>query len=88
MIINDDVLDRLQKLSMIKIDDTMRSFFKEELSDIVTKMQALNEIDTSLVDDTGCTATPLRDDIPVKSDVKDALFDSDSDGFFVVKKIL
>ena len=50
MKINDQLLDKLAKLARLKIPDEERTKMKESLSDILTWMEKLQEIDTSGVE--------------------------------------
>ncbi len=95
MLINDEVLENLEKLSMLKIDNDKKEMLKKELSEIVAYVENLNELDTSKLDSYFSTlsgGTPLRDDIS-KRDIdipKDILAHAPhaEDDFFIVPKII
>jgi len=74
MKIDDKLLNRLEKLSMVEVEN--REGIKNELSDILSFVDVLNELDTSNVSATFNTlnaSTPLREDTPIKSDVIDSI---------------
>ncbi len=50
MLIDDRVLDSLERLSMLEIDADKRESLKRELSEIVSYVENLNELDTSELD--------------------------------------
>ncbi len=69
MLIDDRVLDSLERLSMLEIDADKRESLKRELSEIVSYVENLNELDTSELDSLFSTilgGTPLREDIAVR----------------------
>ncbi len=45
MLINDEVLENLEKLSMLKIDKDKKESLKKELSEIVAYVENLNELE-------------------------------------------
>jgi aspartyl-tRNA(Asn)/glutamyl-tRNA(Gln) amidotransferase subunit C len=66
--IDDSVLKKLEKLSMLEIDENKREKIKSELEGIVNFVENLNELDVSHIDATFTTlegGTPLRDDAVV-----------------------
>jgi aspartyl-tRNA(Asn)/glutamyl-tRNA(Gln) amidotransferase subunit C len=92
MKIDEKLLARLEKLSMLKIDNKQKMI--DELNQIVEFVEILNEVDTSNVDatfNTLNTSTPLREDIPSHSDVISTILEnapkSDSN-YFIVPKII
>jgi len=95
MTIDDQLLDKLSKLSSLKIDDEKKEDLKRELGDIVSFVENLNEIDVSNVDATFTTiegGTPLREDIP-KQDLNISKHilnhaPKSEDGYFIVPKII
>ena len=95
MLIDDAVLENLEKLSMLKIDKDKKEALKRELSEIVSYVENLNELDTSNLDSFFSTlsgGTPLRVDTPVKNPEipKDILAHAPKaeDDFFIVPKII
>ena len=95
MTIDDTLLQRLSKLSNLKIDDTKKENLKKELGDIVNFVEHLNEIDVSHIDATFTTlngGTPLREDVAKNDqDLVDGILKNapQKDGrFIVVPKII
>lgn len=95
MQIDDTLLTRLEKLSMLKIDDAHREEVIGQLSEIVSFVDNLAQLDTANVPDTFAMtdqATLLREDIPacdtaVNDDIL-AHAPHSEDHFFVVPKII
>ncbi len=74
--IDDKMLEKLEKLSALKIPDDKREEFKSQLSKIVDFVDVLNELNLDGVEAAVSTisgGTLLRDDEPVKSDVIDII---------------
>jgi aspartyl-tRNA(Asn)/glutamyl-tRNA(Gln) amidotransferase subunit C len=95
MLIDDKVLENLEKLSMLKIDESKKEALKKELSEIVSYVENLNELDTSNLDSFFSTlsgGTPLREDTPIRNPEipKDILAHAPrvEDDFFIVPKII
>ncbi len=95
MKIDDTLLARLEKLSMLKIDDAHREEVIGQLSEIVSFVDNLAELDTQNVGETFAMteqATLLRKDTPdcdpaVNDDILGHAPRSE-DHFFVVPKII
>ena len=71
MTIQNDTIDKLAKLSSLKIDENKKEALAKELEEIVQFVENLNEIDVSGVEATFTTiqsGQPLRDDIDFKED--------------------
>jgi len=95
MQVDDTLLEKLEKLSFLKVDDNKREEIKEQLSEIVSFVDNLSELDTEGVDDKfsmDSRATFTREDIPSSStSVNDDILKhspNSSDHFFVVPKII
>ena len=76
MQIDDKMLEKLEKLSALKIPDEKREEFKDQLSKTVDFVDILNELNLDGIEAAVSTAnggTPLRDDEPRKSDVIDII---------------
>jgi aspartyl-tRNA(Asn)/glutamyl-tRNA(Gln) amidotransferase subunit C len=92
MKIDEKLLSKLEKLSMIEIEK--REQMVDELNKIVEFVEILNEIDTDGVEATFNTlnrATPLREDIAVEKDVVEVILTNAPkvDGnYFIVPKII
>ena len=95
MQIDDRLLTRLEKLSMLKIAQDKREAIIKELSEFLGFAENLKELDTSDVDDKFAmddVATITREDTPkCDSDIGDAILENaprSEDHFFVVPKII
>jgi aspartyl-tRNA(Asn)/glutamyl-tRNA(Gln) amidotransferase subunit C len=93
--IDNKVLKNLEKLSMIKIDESKKEELTKQLTEIVEFVENLNELDTSNLDayfSTLSGGTPLREDIPNSNPQipKDILSHAPKaiDDFFIVPKII
>jgi aspartyl-tRNA(Asn)/glutamyl-tRNA(Gln) amidotransferase subunit C len=95
MEIDDTLLSRLEKLSMLRIDDAHRKEVIGQLSEIVSFVDNLSELDTAGIPDTFAMtehATRLREDTPacdtaVNDDILSHAPHSE-EHFFVVPKII
>ena len=95
MQVDDKLLQRLEKLSYLKIDDDKREEIISQLSEIVNFVDNLSELDTDGIDETFAmsdAATPLREDIAKSNqEINDAILShapNSTDNFFVVPKII
>lgn len=95
MQVDDALLQRLEKLSYLKIADEKREEIISQMSEIVSFVDNLSELNTDGVDDTfamGDASTHLREDIPsCDTNVNDAILNNapkSADHFFVVPKII
>jgi len=92
MKIDEKLLAKLEKLSMIQVED--KESMINDLNQIVEFVDILNEVDASNIEATFNTlnaATPMRDDIPVDNDaLKTILANAPKvDGnYFIVPKII
>ena len=92
MKIDEKLLGKLEKLSMIKIDE--KGSMINELNQIVEFVEILNEVDTDNVDATFNvlnSATPLREDIPVNNDSINTILEyapKKEGNYFIVPKII
>ncbi len=83
---------RLEKLSMVEVEDKEK--MAKEIEEIVKFVEMLNELDTENIDATFNTldaSTPLREDIPQKSEVIKTILENapkSKDGYFIVPKII
>ena len=89
------VLEKLEKLSHLKIDDSKKEAVIEQLSGILNYVDNLNELNTESLDATFSTldgGTPLREDTPRESNdiAKDILSHAPQakDDFFIVPAII
>ena len=94
MNIDANLMHRLEKLSKIELSEEKRGEVQTQLSEIVNFVENLSSLDTSNIEGTFTTlagGTPLREDIPTKSSVRDEVLKSapkSEDNFFVVPKII
>ncbi len=95
MQVDDALLTRLEKLSYVKISDEKRQEIIQQLSEIVSFVDNLSELDTKDIDATFAMddrATPLREDTPacntqINEDILTHAPQS-ADHFFIVPKII
>ncbi len=95
MQVDDALLTRLEKLSYLKVSDDKREEIITQLSEIVSFVDNLSELDTTGVDDNFAMsdmATPLREDIvhsnpQISEDILSHAPQS-ADNFFIVPKII
>jgi len=93
--IDDTLLQKLEKLSSLKIEESKRASTIQEISKIVDFVENLSELDLNDKDASFSTiegGTPFREDIPssnpkiIKTILENA--PKSSDGFFIVPKII
>lgn len=95
MQIDHDLLARLEKLSMLRIDAAHRDDVESQLTEIVAFVENLSELDTAGVEETFAMrdeGTQLREDEPdcetqINDDILAHAPHSD-DHFFIVPKII
>ena len=95
MQVDDALLTKLEKLSFLHVSDDKRTEIVSQLSEIVSFVDNLSELNTEGVDDTFAMsdrATPLREDIPssnasISEDILKHAPKS-ADNFFIVPKII
>lgn len=95
MIIDDQTINKLEKLSSLEISDERKALLKEELGQIVNFVENLNEVDVSGVDATFTTiegGQPLRDDeVTSKTEVSAHIISNapkTDDNYFIVPAII
>ena len=95
MKLDDELLTKLEKLSSLKIDKEKREGVIEQLSEIVTFVENLNELDLQSEEATFTTVkggTPMREDIPSNDpNIVATILENaprSENGFFVVPKII
>ena len=95
MQVDDALLSRLEKLSFLKVSDDKREEMISQLSEIVSFVDNLSELDTDGVDDNFAMsdmATPLREDTAkVNTSVNDDILKNapnSAEHFFIVPKII
>jgi len=93
--IDNTVLEKLEKLSMLKIEDEKKEKLANQLTEILSYIENLNELDTDTLDASFSTlsgGTPLREDTPkTNTKVSQSIFkhapNAEND-FFIVPKII
>ena len=92
---DDAMLRRLEKLSMLKIEDAKREETIDELEKIVEFVEILGELDTQELDPSFRTlncGTPMREDTPSEdSEIKKIVIQNApkvEDDYFVVPNII
>ena len=94
MIIEQNTLSKLEKLSMLEIDENKTQDMKKSLEEIIGFMDNLSSISTEEVKDTmyfHSQETPLREDKIYKSDVSSEVLKNaphSEDSMFIVPKII
>jgi len=95
MTFDDKLLQRLEKLSMLEIEDSKREEILGQLNEIVSFVDNLNELDTEGLDSKFSMLdahAPLRDDVAKGSDaIAKSIFASApkaKDDFFIVDNII
>ena len=95
MQVDDALLTRLEKLSFLKVDEDKREEIIDQLSQIVSFVDNLSELNTDGVDDNFAMsdkATFSREDIPAcETTVNDDILKhapQSADHFFIVPKII
>lgn len=95
MQIDQNLLEKLEKLSNLKIADEKRAEVEQQLSDIVGFVENLNELNTDGVEATFSTVeggATLREDEPASNRaIGDDILEhapSSSEHFFIVPKII
>lgn len=90
MLIDDELLNKLERLSMLKIDDDKREQVKEQLSEILGFVENIANVETDISFEEELK-TPMRDDIPKDSNISKSVLShapKAEDGFFIVPKII
>ncbi len=95
MQIDNTVLEKLEKLSHLRIDDSKKEEVMGQLTEILGYIDNLNELDTDALNASFSTlegGTPLREDVPrLANDIaKDILSHApeSQDDFFIVPAII
>ncbi len=95
MQIDDQILEKLEKLSHLRVDQKKREEILEQLSEILKYVENLNELDTKELDSYFSTlegGTPMREDIPHSdTEVSQSILKhapQSRDDFFIVPAII
>ncbi len=94
-VVNEELLKKLENLSMVEIDREGREEFLNSLREIVSFVENLNELDLENEEASFTTlegGTPFREDTPLRDEevIKEVLKHAPEvkDDFFVVPKII
>ena len=95
MVVDDNLIAKLAKLSSLEIDDSRKEKLKSELGDIINFVENLNDIDVSHIEATFTTVeggTPLREDVSNQNlELSNHILKhapKSEDGYFIVPKII
>jgi aspartyl-tRNA(Asn)/glutamyl-tRNA(Gln) amidotransferase subunit C len=95
VIIDNTVLAKLEKLSMLKIEEEKKEELARQLTEILAYVENLDELDTDKLDATFSTldgGTPLREDVAnTNREISKRIFThapSAENDFFIVPKII
>ena len=91
MKIDGALLEKLQKLGMIRIDEDKKEEVKNQLLEILGFLENLSSIDVSEIEFQSELKTPLREDVPRDSQIRQNVLETApcaKDGFFIVPKII
>jgi len=95
MQVDDKLLSKLEKLSFLKVDENKREEIIGQLSEIVSFVDNLSELNTDGVDDNfsmNSNSTPTREDVAsCKTSINDDIIKNapqSADHFFIVPKII
>lgn len=95
MHIDNTILEKLETLSHLRVDENKKTQIVEQLSEIVSYIENLNELDTDHLDASFSTlegGTPMRADVPSTNPAVGRSILSNSphyeDDFFVVPAII
>lgn len=95
MHIDNAVLEKLEKLSHLRVDENKKTEIIGQLTEIVSYVENLNELDTDHLDASFSTlegGTPMREDVPYSAPSvgQDIISHStmSEEGFFVVPAII
>lgn len=95
MIVDDNLIAKLEKLSSLKIEDDKKDMIKRDITQMLEFVNNLNEVDVSNIEATASTVkggTPFREDIAISSkDISDAVLKNapkSENNYFVVPKII
>lgn len=93
--IDNTVLEKLEKLSMLKIEDDKKDALATQLTEILAYIENLNELNTDALDASFSTlsgGTPLREDVANSNpEISQNIFShapNAENDFFIVPKII
>lgn len=95
IIVNDELISKLEKLSSLRVEDNKKEQLKKDISQMLEFVKNLDEVDVSNVEayiSPISGGTPLRDDIAISNkNISNMILKNapkSEDSFFVVPKII
>lgn len=91
MIINDELLGKLERLSALKVPEDKKEAIKRQISEVLNFVENLNAVDLNADIPAKSAKTPMREDLPRQSDVIETILQNApkaEDRFFIVPKII
>ncbi|MDA3968583.1 Asp-tRNA(Asn)/Glu-tRNA(Gln) amidotransferase subunit GatC [Helicobacter ibis] len=94
MNINDELINKLQRLASLEIDSNKLDSTKQNLSEIVNFVENINTLNLDNIEasfNAIKSELQMREDIPYNAEVRDLILKeapSSEDGFFIVPKII
>lgn len=93
MQIDEKLLQKLEKLSALKLTDDEKNKVLNDMHEILEFAEVMGEVDLNGIKDLSSISnsyTPLREDCVIQNDVKDIILENakSEDGYFIVPKII
>lgn len=91
MTIDDKLLAKLENLSALQVPEAKKEAIKGQISEILNFVENLNALDLGTQIPLKSAKTPMREDIPHKSEVVESILKNApkaEDRFFIVPKII
>lgn len=91
MIINDELLGKLERLSALQVPEDKKEAIKRQISEVLNFVENLNAVDLNADIPAKSAKTPMREDLPRQSDVIETILQNApkaEDRFFIVPKII
>ena len=95
MVVDDKLIQKLEKLSMLELNENEKEIIKKDLAEIISFVDNLNEVDVSGVETSFSTVdygTPMREDIvSCDKNIVEGIYKNApkmQDYFFIVPQII
>lgn len=93
MQIDEKLLQKLEKLSALKLTDDEKNKVLNDMHEILEFAEVMSEVDLNGIKDLSSISnsyTPLREDCVIQNDAKDIILENakSEDGYFIVPKII
>lgn len=91
MIINDELLGKLERLSALQVPEDKKEAIKGQISEVLNFVENLNAVDLNADIPAKSAKTPMREDLPCQSDVIETILQNApkaENRFFIVPKII